>query len=304
MHLTISKLDFENTGFVDYILYDNIEKFRRYLINSPSSISKDTCRLHYLNLLAFNKFLYLKYKNLEFNIIDLNEDDIKDYRDFCMNILINSRITINSKLLSIRLLIKYMVDIEHFYKYNFALNIPKLKIEKTLPKSINPSHIKLILDIIRENTYGLRDVCICKVIISTGLTMKSIFSLKMSNIDLDNKLIMINIDNTQYNYPIPPSLFKDLKDYINFRNTLSPTTDSLFINDKGQNKNIRSFQITFKNAIIKANFSENYTPQNLRASFMYAMGSKISENNLKELSHQKIVKQYCELKDNPLAGIS
>lgn len=302
--MSITKLDFEKTDFIDGLLSDNIENFRKNTINSPSSISKETSRLHYLNLLAFNKFLYLKYKNSKFDIMDLNEEDIKDYRDFCMNILNNSRITINSKLLSIRLLIKYMVNIEHLYKYNFALNIPKLKIEKTLPKCIKPSHIKLILDILRENTYGIRDVCICKVIISTGLTMQSVFSLKMSNIDLANKLIIININNTQHNYPISPSLLKDLKDYIKFRNTLLPSTDSLFINDKGESKNVRSFQITFKNTIIKANFSENYTPQNLRASFMYAMGSKLTENNLQELSHQKVVKQYCELKDNPLAGIS
>lgn len=301
--MNIEKLDFEKLNFVDYELSNYIENFRRYIINSPSSISKETCRLHYLNLLGFEKYLYLKYKDREFNISDLNEEDIKDYRDFCMKVLNNSRITVNSKLLSIRLLIKYMVDIEKIYKYNFSLNVPKLKIEKTAPKYINPSHIKLILDIIRENTYGIRDVCICKIIISTGLKMKSIFALKVSNIDLDNKVIKLKVDGDNCNYPISDSLFKDLKDYINLRSSLNPDTDSLFVNDKGGTKNIRSFQTTFKNAVISANLPDHYTPQNLRASFMYVMGSKLSEERLQELSNQKIVKHYCELKDNPLAGI-
>ena len=301
--MNIEKLDFENLDFVNYELSSYIESFRKYIINSPSSISKETCRLHYLNLLGFDKYLYLKYKNIEFNVCDLNEEDIKDYRDFCMKILNNSRITVNSKLLSIRLLIKYMVDIEKVYKYNFSLNVPKLKVEKTAPKHINPSHIKLIMDIIRKNTYGVRDICICKIIISTGLKMKSIFSLRMSNIDLKDKVIQLSIDGTNYKYPMNDSLFNDLKDYINLRSTLSPDTDYLFINDKGGPKNIRSFQTTFKNAVITANLPCDYTPQNLRASFMYVMGSKLSEERLQEVSNQKIVKQYCELKDNPLADI-
>jgi len=301
--MNIEKLDFEKLSFVDYELSSYIESFRKYIINSPSSISKETCRLHYLNLLGFDKYLYLKYKDSEFNACDLNEEDIKDYRDFCMKVLKNSRITVNSKLLSIRLLIKYMVDIEKVYKYNFSLNVPKLKIEKTAPKHVNPSHIKLIIDIIRENTYGIRDVCICKIIISTGLKMKSIFSLKMSNIDLKNKVIRLKVNDEECIYPIGDSLYNDLKDYLALRDSLSPDTDSLFINDKGGPKNIRSFQTTFKNAVIAGNLPEDYTPQNLRASFMYVMASKTSEERLKELSNQKIVKQYCELKDNPLAGI-
>lgn len=301
--MNIEKINFEKLGLVNYILSEHIENFRKHIINSPSSISKDTCRLHYLNLLGFDKYLYLKYEDKAFDVSNINEEDIKDYRDFCMKVLNNSRITVNSKLLSIRLLIKYMVDIEKIYKYNFSLNIPKLKVEKNTPKYINPSHIKLILDIIRDNTYGIRDVCICKIIISTGLKMKDIFSLKMSNIDLDNRLIKLTVNDNYCNYPISDSLFKDLKDYINFRQSLSPDCDSLFINDKGSIKNIRSFQITFKNAVISANFPNDYTPQNLRASFMYVMGSKLSEDELKDVSNQKIVKQYCELKDNPLAGI-
>lgn len=134
--------------------------------------------------------------------------------------------------------------------------------------------------------------------------MKDIFALKMSNIDLDNKLIKLTVNNSQCNYPIGNSLFKDLKDYINFRQSLSPDTNSLFVNDKGGIKNIRSFQITFKNAVISANLPNDYTPQNLRASFMYVMGSKLSEDELKDLANQKIVKQYCELKDNPLSKIN
>ncbi|NKF05463.1 tyrosine-type recombinase/integrase [Clostridium gasigenes] len=302
--MNVEKIAFEKLGFINYVLSDYIENFRKYIINSPSSISKETCRLHCLNLLGFDKFLYLKYKDINFNICDLNEEDIKDYRDFCMKVLNNSRITVNSKLLSIRLLIKYMVDIFKVYKYNFSLNIPKLKVEKTAPKHVNPSHIKLILNIIRKNNYGIRDVCICKIIISTGLKMKSIFSLNMSNIDLDNRLIRLIINNTNCSYPISDSLFKDLKDYINFRDSLSPDTDSLFVNDKGGVKNIRSFQTTFKNAVIDSNLPEEYTPQNLRASFMYVMASKVEEDQLKELSNQKIVKQYCDLKNNPLAGIN
>lgn len=302
--MNVTKVEFDKLGLVEYYFSEYIEKLRIYILDSPSSISKETCRLHYLNLLGFNKYLYIKYKDTDFNVNKLNEADIKDYRDFCMKVLNNSRITVNSKLLSIRLLIKYMADIEHVYKYNFSLNVPKLKVIPKPPKYISSSHIKLIIDIIRNNNYGVRDVCICKIIISTGLKMKYVFSLKTSDIDFDNKIINVNINNSKCSYPISNSLYKDLKDYINLRLSFSPKNDSLFVNEKGGTKNIRSFQITFKNAIILGNLPDYYTPQNLRASFMYIMASKVEEERLKEISNQKIVKQYSELIDNPLAGIN
>lgn len=301
--MNVQKNSYNNTGVVNYILHDYIDNLRKYIINSPSSISNETCRLHYLNLLGFDKFLYLKYNAELIDVASLKEQDIMDFRDFCLKSLNNSRITVNSKLLSIRLLIKYMVDIEKIYKYNFSFNIPKLKVEKNSPKHIYPSHIKLILDLIRENTYGIRDVCICKIIISTGLKMKSIFTLNLQNIDLENRLIKLEVNDNISSFPISDSLFTDLKEYLLLRKTLNPKTNALFINEKGEIKNIRSFQMAFKHAVITANLPDYYTPQNLRSSFMYVMASKIEEEELKEISNQKVVKQYCELKNNPLANI-
>lgn len=139
---------------------------------------------------------------------------------------------------------------------------------------------------------------------TTGMKITSIFSMKVSDIDIENRLIKYNNSGKDIFYPIQDTLYNDLCRYLNFRNSIKPKCDNLFINSSGKPKNIRSFQIAFRNAVIKANLDEAYTAQNLRASFLYEMGRILSdENELSELTDQKVVKQYIALKENHFNNI-
>lgn len=254
--------------------------------------------------MLFDKYLYMKYGNTDFSIRDVKEEHIQDFLDFCHKVMKNKPITINQKLVSLRLIMKYICKYYNVLPYNIALMVPKLKIETVKPQSISYSDIKKILTILRDKNYGIRDVCICKIIMTTGMKITSIFSMKVSDIDIENRLIKYNNSGKDIFYPIQDTLYNDLCRYLNFRNSIKPKCDNLFINSSGKPKNIRSFQIAFRNAVIKANLDEAYTAQNLRASFLYEMGRILSdENELSELTDQKVVKQYIALKENHFNNI-
>lgn len=316
--MDITKQQFEEHPKVDYIFSEYLYKYKVHMESEYYSISKNSdsvdvkkikawqhsYKINYYNIMLFDKYLYMKYGNTDFSIRDVKEEHIQDFLDFCHKVMKNKPITINQKLVSLRLIMKYICKYYNVLPYNIALMVPKLKIETVKPQSISYSDIKKILTILRDKNYGIRDVCICKIIMTTGMKITSIFSMKVSDIDIENRLIKYNNSGKDIFYPIQDTLYNDLCRYLNFRNSIKPKCDNLFINSSGKPKNIRSFQIAFRNAVIKANLDEAYTAQNLRASFLYEMGRILSdENELSELTDQKVVKQYIALKENHFNNI-
>ncbi|WP_294154457.1 tyrosine-type recombinase/integrase [uncultured Clostridium sp.] len=311
--MDITKQQFEEHPKVDYIFSEYLYKYKIHMENEYYSISENndsidvkkikawqhSYKINYYNIMLFDKYLYMKYGSTDFSIRDVREEHVQGFLDFCYKVMKNKPITINQKLVSLRLIMKYICKYYNVLPYNIALMVPKLKIETVKPQSISYSDIKKILTILRDKNYGIRDVCICKIIMTTGMKITSIFHMKVSDIDIENRLIKYNNSGKDIFYPIQDTLYNDLCRYLNFRSSIKPKCDNLFINSSGKPKNIRSFQIAFRNAVIKANLDEAYTAQNLRASFLYEMGRILNdENELSDLTDQKIVKQYIALKEN------
>lgn len=311
--MDITKKQFEEHPKVDYIFSEYLYKYKIHMEKEYYSISENnnsvdvkkikawqhSYKINYYNIMLFDKYLYMKYGNTEFSIRDVKEKHIQDFLDFSYKVMKNKPITINQKLVSLRLIMKYICTYYNVLPYNIALMVPKLKIEPVKPQYISYSDIKKILSILRDKNYGIRDVCICKIIMTTGMKITSIFNMKVSDIDIENRLIKYNNSGKDIFYPIQDTLYNDLCCYLNFRSSIKPKCDNLFVNSSGKPKNIRSFQIAFRNAVIKADLDEAYTAQNLRASFLYEMGRILKdEDELSELTDQKVVKQYIALKQN------
>ena len=316
--MDMTKKQFEEFPKVDYIFSEYLYKYKIHKEKEYASLSKNnesidtrklkawqhSYKINYYNIMLFDKYLYMKYGDKDFSISDIKEKHIKEFLDFSYNVMKNKPITINQKLVSLRLIMKYICNYYEVLPYNIALMVPKMKIEHVNPQSISYSDIKRILSILRDKNYGIRDVCICKIIMTTGMKITSIFNMKVSDIDIKNRLIRYNNLGKDIFYPIQDTLYNDLCSYLDFRSNIKPKCDNLFVNSSGKPKNIRSFQIAFRNAVIKANLDEAYTAQNLRSSFLYEMGKIIdNEKELSELTDQKIVKQYIALKDNPFNDI-
>ena len=303
--MNISKAEFENYPTVDYVLSEYLYKYKIHLDKCVEKYNYDSYKVLYYNIHLFDKFLYLKYKDSDFEIKDLKEKDIEEFLEFCGKVMKNQPITLNSKLVSIRLLMKYICKYHKgIFKYNISLQVPKIKMEQTPPEYIKYSDINLILSKLRENNYGIREVCICKIIMTCGIKVTEVFKLKMSNIDMENKFLNILINNEKASYPIVDTLYTDLKDYLSLRSTIKTNSEYLFLNNFGTPKTIRSFQMAFRKAVIDCNLPKAYTAQNLRGSFMYAMGDVVEdEMELQDITGQKNVKQYIKIKENPLNNI-
>lgn len=303
--MEITKAEFENYPTVDYVLSEYLYKYKIHLDKCVEKYNYDSYKVLYYNIHLFDKFLYLKYKDSSFELKDLKEKDIEDFLDFSEKVIGNKTITINSKLVSIRLLMKYICKYhEGIFQYNISLQIPKRRIEQVPPEYIKYSDINLILSKLRENNYGIREVCICKVIMTCGIKVTEVFKLKLSNVDMKNKLLNVFINNEKASYPIFDTLYTDLKDYLSLRSTIKTNSEYLFLNNFGTPKTIRSFQMAFRKAVIDCNLPKAYTAQNLRGSFMYAMGDVVEDElELQDITGQKNVKQYIKIKENPLNSI-
>ncbi|WP_455811279.1 tyrosine-type recombinase/integrase [Clostridium butyricum] len=311
--MNITKKQFEEFPKVDYIFGEYMYKYKMHMDKEYRCFSKDdtfidvkkikawqhSYKINYYNIMLFDKYLYMQYKDTDFSIRDIREIHIQEFLDFSYNVIKNKPITINQKLVSLRMIMKYICKYYNVLPYNIALMVPKLKIDSVKPTSISYSDIKKILSILREKNYGIRDVCICKIIMTTGMKITSVFNMKVNDVDLNNRLLKYDNLGKEFFYPIQDTLYNDLCSYMDFRSSINPKCNNLFVNSSGKPKNIRSFQIAFRNAVIKADLDEAYTAQNLRASFLYEMGRILNdENELSELTDQKIVKQYIALKEN------
>lgn len=316
--IEITKKAFEEFPKVDYIFSEYLYKYKIHMEKEYEAVSKkndtvnvkkikawhNSYKINYYNIMLFDKYLYMKYGETDFSISDVKESHIKEFLDFSLKVMKNKPITINQKLVSLRMLMKYICNYYDVLPYNIALMVPKMKIEPVKPQSISYSDIKKILSILRNKNFGIRDVCICKIIMTTGMKITSIFNMKVNDIDIKNRLIRYNNEDKEIFYPIQDTLYNDLCSYLDFRNNIHPECNNLFVNSSGKPKNIRSFQIAFRNAVIKADLDEAYTAQNLRSSFLYEMGRLLdNEEELSQLTNQKIVKQYIALKDNPFNDI-
>lgn len=295
-YLDIYNNQLENKTF----LSDEIKRFYGFSINYyKDKLDKRTLYLFIRHIEGFEKFMFYHFPEIQV-LNNIKEIHIEEFRDFCIEGLKNSKKTVNSKLTSLRYFFKYLTE-EELINYNITLNVKKFKIrEKDNPTHFKSSDLKILFYEMRKFKYGIRDVVISKIVLTMGLEIKDILNLKISELNLDNKMII----TSNKAYPIGDSLYMELKDYLYIREKIN-TKDSeyLFLSKSGTEYSIRSFQLLFKKAMTNTNIPLKLSPRFLRTTFLYNMAKVIEEDELKLLSNQEKVGHYYKLLENPLQTI-
>ncbi len=287
----------------DTFLTEYVTKFNSFSFNYYKyELDLKTINLINYHVKEFEKFIYYSNPNYK-SISDISEDDLNSFKYFCFNELKNSPKTVNKKITSLNYFFKFLFKEMNLIPYNYCLNITRLKTEECKKAIIfNNSELKIIFSNLREFKYGLRDIVISKLLLTTGLEIQEILNLTIKNVDLENKNIIIN--NTSFY--ILDMLYSDLFNYLLLRKELlKPNLNSnyLFLSQRGTQYSIRSYEKKFKEAIIKSNNIDlNLSPRNLRSTFLYQLAKIISdENELKFISRQKSLDKY--LKQTPLKDL-
>lgn len=295
---------YESNGSVWFILNDYIHDYRVFLFdeNTPKKYKRHTIEESLFELSRFNKFL-LAYKPTLESIKDIKPEDIHSYKNFCINELDNNNITVNKKLRALRQFFNYVVRYHSELSENVVLKVAYLNKSKEPPPQFIPrNQLRIIINTLYTLKYGIRDVCITKLIAYTGLKLNEVFSLKVEDVDLINKQIHIKRENKYIAFPIVDKLFLDLKEYNELRksffNSDAPCY-SFFLSHTGISYPDRAYQYKFKEALIAADIEERYTPRHVRATFCYYMAKEIEEGKLKQILNQKKVTQYYQPQETP-----
>ena len=299
------KVKYEQLTNEFFILEDLIHDYRDFLFahNCPLKLKRRTKEETLLELYRFDKFLLAAYPDMK-KISDIDTKHIENYRLFCKEALKNTNITINKKIRAIRLFFDYLRNVKKIIKYNVALEVSYYSTEEAEhPLHVPKSKLRILIDLMYSEKYGVRDVCITKMLAYLGLRINEIFELSIDSVNLDDKELYIKRENGYMTYHIPDILYVDLKNYVASRNDIHASDNTLFLSNTGKPYPIREYQRKFKYAVIDADFKEPFTPRNVRATFAYYMAKNLKEEKLQLLLDQYKVEQYYiddDIIDNPL----
>jgi len=294
---------------VGFILEHDIYAYKKYMFANKSYKNRTVSEeLNYLH--NFDTFLKLAYPTLT-DIKELKDTHIKSFQRFCIDYLNNKNKTFNKKLRAIRKFLDYITLVRHKLEYNPASKLAYLKNEKETPPGFIPiEKLKSIINSMDELRYGIRDKCITKFIAYMGLHLQEVFDLRVDNLDMKNKKIVITREGSECSFPISDNLYIPLKEYLHLRNDFLSSSETgytnyLFLSHTGNEYTQRAYQYKFKLALDIAGINKNFTPRNLRASFGYYMAQQNNEDTLKKVLNQQKVSQYfaMEIKTNPLVNI-
>lgn len=269
------------------------------------SLAKESLYLEVKVLEAFNKYLY--YYNEDILLSDINSNHIEAYKQFCYEDLKNNNKTVNAKIKTLKRFFQYLTDYWKLYPYNFVLNVKHLRNEEEKkPTIISHSDLIILLNYLRDLHYGIRDVCISKLILQTGMTMKDVFSLEVSNLNLNERSLFIVKNKKIKVFSISNNLKKDLIDYMELRKLIpnNPNCNNLlFLANNGSAYYSRMYQLRFKEAILNTNLPVNLTPRNLRSTFIYNATKIAREEELQDILGQSKVSHYYKLENSPLNNL-
>ena len=173
------------------------------------------------------------------------------------------------KIVSIKSFHSFME--EEYHIPNISLKITSPKFYRKLPDILSIEEVDYLLDIKTENAFDYRNKAMLELMYSSGLRVSELVSLKLNDIDLENKIVRcIGKGNKERIVPIGDYALDYLKKYLEeYRNLLKKgyVADSLFLNNHGKEMTRQGFFLIIKKIAKNKNIDKNITPHMLRHSF-------------------------------------
>ncbi len=220
---------------------------------------------------------FLKYYQNKVNSIgEISTENLREY-------LYSKRLsgawtpdTFLNQYKGIKLFLKWCTN-KGYFETNPILEIETPKISKKLPKRVTIQEAQRILEwsfnmktVYRFERY--RNTALFAVMIYAGLRAKEVLDLKMSNVDMQNRVITVyqGKGGKDRMIPISPALHRYLKEYIADRKRLNKESISFFISLRGESQ--FSYRgLTRVVARIRTKTKINFSPHRLRHTFATLM---------------------------------
>lgn len=234
-----------------------INEFLDYLINEKG-YSNYTIKSYNEDLSAF--YMYLD----ENNITNIDYNLIRSYLNYLYNLKFSNK-SIARHISTLRSYFKYLLK-ENYIKENPMKLISNPKIPQKLPKYLNYNELEEILEIPNQSTFlGLRNALILELLYSTGVRVSELVNIKLSDIDLLNKkIIILGKGNKERIVLFGNKAYELIVKYLNKRDT---DCEYLFVNNNKNTLTDRGVRYIIDNIVKKSALKFKISPHTLRHTF-------------------------------------
>ena len=244
-----------------------INSFLDYITNERT-YSYHTIRSYKNDLKNFSEFLN-KY-DCKLNIVNIDRSAIQFYIQSISKKKLTGK-TLQRKVSAIKSLYRFLSDRE-IIDYNISELIELPKADKKLPNLLSQKEIDKLMQLPDLNTVvGLRDKSILEILYSTGLRISELISIKLDDINIDNKVIKVFGKGSKERYVLlGKEALNSLSDYLNNIDTKSENSIFLYPAVNGNvDKHIsqRTMFNIIKKYLIMISNNEKLSPHSLRHSF-------------------------------------
>jgi len=250
---------------------NEITLFIRSLISK--GLSENTIKAYEKDLLQLENFLE-KYFPKRVEITKITHLYL---RDFLRNLSFQGRSnrTLSRKATVIKRFF-YFCQKNKFMEKNPAEKLKIPKFEKKLPKFFTEKEMKELLSIPDlTSKFGIRNRAILELIYSAGLRISEIAECKITQLDLNEKLIRVRgKGNKERIVPIGKIAVKAVRNYLKIRNRFFSSTEvktkkveNLFVSKSGKPLSANELREILDRYIRLVAKTKGYSPHSIRHSF-------------------------------------
>ncbi len=281
----------------------HINEFLRY-ISIIKSLDSKTIKAYKSDI--FGMYNYFKQNNIQ----KIESKHLLNYILFLKDQKGSKESTLKRKLISFKLFFDYLYN-KKIIKNNLINEINfKIKKEHRLPKTLSSNSIKNLLDSMENYTnkslssfqkYQItRDIAVIDILVSLGIRIGELATIKLNDIDLDEKTILIHGKGKKERllYFSSDKTIINIEKWINIRKSDSTF---LFTNRYGNPLSIHSIEAIYEKYRKLANLPRS-TPHYLRHTFAtYLLNNGADIRSVQELlGHSNIstTEIYTEVSTN------
>lgn len=240
-------------------------------IKNTKNLSSKSIKAYYSDILNF-----IKFSNGQSNKI-VNSENIIKYIDSLRTIKKLKDSSIKRKIISLKIFTQYLYDYSLIDTYPFQRLKFKYKAEHTLPKTLTIEEVKKLLNCITSSFSltssnfkifeGTRDLAIIDLLISTGIRIGEICSIKLDDINITEKTLLIHGKGRKERLLFLSSseTIKNIKKWLDIRS--NHLNNYLFLNRYGNSLTIHSIEDIFYKYRDLSKINPSSTPHYLRHTF-------------------------------------
>ena len=240
-------------------------------MRNTKNLSNKSIKAYYSDILNFIKFINEQNDKL------INSENLIKYIDSLRTIKKLKDSSIKRKIISLKIFTQYLYDYSIIDTYPFHRLKFKYKREHTLPKTLTIEEVKKLLCCITSSFSitssnfkifeGTRDLAIIDLLISTGIRIGEVCSIKLDDINILDKTLLIHGKGRKERllYLSSAETINNIKKWLDIRS--NHLTNYLFLNRYGNPLTIHSIEDIFYKYRDLSKINPNSTPHYLRHTF-------------------------------------